>query len=265
MGSGIIYKLDFPSRKSYIGLTEQALKDRLASHVSKSSKCPQVKKAIAKYDWSSIVVSILVELPKDLLPEYEKKFIDIFDTYRNGYNGTPGGDVSPMTCPEVAARSRATLMQPERQKRKIESYKKTRADPVVAQRFVDGLKRAHADPEKRAKYRAGWKAAQSKPEAKAKQSKIQLVVQNNPEINKRRSESLVASWALRNPAKTPEEEAKRAKKREQAARKKARALEAVRRPLKQGQGRSTPPPATARGAIMSFPMAPSDDEDYASD
>ena len=283
VGSGIIYKLDFPSGKSYIGLTTQSLKGRLASHLSRSSKCPQVKRAIAKYGWSSVVVTILVELPKALLPEYEKKFIDIFDTYRRGYNGTPGGDVSPMTCPEVAARSRATLLQPERQQRKIATFKKTRIDPVVAQRYVDGLKRAHADPEKRAKYRAGWKAAQSKPEARAKQSAIQKVAQNRPEVSKKRSESLLATWALRHPNATPEDIARRAKNREQAAKRRARTLEAERRLRSPAQrdavreprdaslsssqsapvpGRSTPPPATAWGARRLKRMPLSDDEDY---
>jgi len=264
-GSGLIYKLDFPSGKSYIGLTTQALKDRLASHLSRSSKCPQVKKAIAKYGWSRVVVTVLVELPKALLPEYEKKFIDIFDTYRRGYNATPGGDMSPMTCPEVAARSRATLMQPERQQRKIATFKKTRADPVVAQRYVDGLKRAHADPVKKAKYRAGWKAAQSKPEARAKQSEIQKVAQNRPEIVKKRSESGIAAWALRNPNATPEDIARRAKNREQAAKRRARTLEAERRPRSPIPDRSTPPPATAEHACASDTcyLATSDDEEYA--
>ena len=230
-GGGLIYKLDFPSGKSYIGLTTQALKSRLASHLSRSSKCPQVKKAIAKYGWSNVVVTVLVELPAHLLPEYEKKFIDIYDTYRRGYNATPGGDVSPMTCPEVAAKSRATLLQPERQQRKIATFKETRADPVVAQRYVDGLKRAHADPEKSARYRAGWKAAQSKPEARAKQSEIQKVSQNREDVRKRRSESLLVAWALRNPCATPEEVARRAKRREQAAKRKARTSEAEPLPV----------------------------------
>lgn len=270
--SGLIYKLDFPSGKSYIGLTEQALKDRLASHTSRSSKCPQVKRAIAKYGWSSVVVTVLVKLPVALLPEYEKKFIDVFGTYRHGYNGTPGGDVSPMTCPEVAARSRAVLMQPERQQRKIATFKETRSDPVVAQKYVDGLKRAHADPQTSARYRAGWKAAQSKPEARAKQSEIQKVAQNREDVSKRRSASLLATWALRNPATTPEEVARRAKNRERQAKRqeairKARALEAAQRPRSPEQrnaaretcdvglcskqhspnpDRSTPPPATAQ-------------------
>lgn len=267
-GAGIIYKLDFPSKKSYIGLTEQTLKSRLASHVSRSSKCPQVKQAIAKYGWSSVVVTVLVELPKALLPEYEQKFIDIFDTYRRGYNATPGGDMSPMTCPEVAARSRATLMQPERQQRKIATFKKTRADPVVAQKYVDGLKRAHADPAKKAKYRAGWKAAQSRPEVRAKQSEIQKVAQNRPETIKKRSESVIAAWALRKPNATPEDIARRAKLREKAAKKRAHTLAMAQRPRSPAQrdkahemhdagssssgsspipGRSMPPPATPEG------------------
>jgi|SaaInlV_125m_DNA_1040241.scaffolds.fasta_scaffold01647_1 hypothetical protein len=283
-GSGIIYKLDFPSKKSYIGLTEQTLKDRLASHALRSSKCPQVKKAIAKYGWSTVIVTVLVELPAYLLPEYEKKFIDIYDTYRRGYNATPGGDMSPMTCPEVAAKSRATLLQPERQQRKIATYKETRADPVVAQRYVDGLKRAHADPEKSARYRAGWKAAQSKPEAREKQSKIQKVAQNRPETVKKRSESVIAAWALRKPNATPEDIARRAKLREQAAKRRARTLEAARLPRSPAQrdeegeergagsssgqrapspGRSTPPPAAAHGAGASdyeVDLMPSDYE-----
>ena len=206
--------------------------------------------------------SVLVELPVELLPEYEKKFIEVFDTYRHGYNATPGGDMSPMSVPEVAERSRATLMQPERQQRKIATFKKTRARPEVAQRYVDGLKRAHADPEVSARFRAGWKAAQSKPEAKAKQSRIQKVSQNNPEVNKKRSESLLAYWALRNPNPTPENIARRAKNRERAAKKKQRALATERRPQPPIPGRSTPPPATAIGAGVMDParqhLLPSD-------
>lgn len=230
MGAGSIYKLTFPSKKSYIGITTQEVKARLASHVSKSSKCPQVKAAIKKYGAASMHVEILVVLPEELLPEYEVKFIALYDTYRRGYNATPGGDVSPMTIPEVAARSRATLMQPERQQRKIETFKQTRADPVVAEKYSSGLKRAHADPKISARFHAGWKIAQSKPEAREKQSKIQKVVQNQPSVNEKRSESLLASWALRNPNPTPEDIARRAKNRERAAKRKARALAAEQPP-----------------------------------
>lgn len=40
----------------------------------------------------------------DELPELEQNWVDHYDSYHNGYNLTPGGDISPASCSEVAAK-----------------------------------------------------------------------------------------------------------------------------------------------------------------
>ncbi|MAT10388.1 MAG: hypothetical protein CMM02_05195 [Rhodopirellula sp.] len=220
---GVIYKITSPSGKAYIGQTKQKLSSRLAAHVNPGDrKCPILGKAISKYGWRAMKIETLVEVPNSLLLEYEKKFIDMYQTFgRLGYNASPGGEDSPMKTPSIAAKSRATQMQPERQAKKVETFKKTRADPDVAKKYSDGLKRAHADPEVHAKFKRGWKAAQSKPEQRAKNSAAQLIAQKREEVNERRSKSLVEAWRKKNPDATDEQLAQMEKRRAQAAKRRA--------------------------------------------
>ena len=235
-GMGVIYKITSPSGKAYIGQTKQKLSNRLAAHVKPADrKCPILGKAITKYGWHAMKVETLVEVPNALLLEYEKKFIDMYQTFgRLGYNASPGGEDSPMKTPSIAAKSRATLMQPERQAKKVKTFKKTRANPDVAKKYSDGLKRAHADPEVHAKFKRGWKAAQSKPEIRAKNSA-----------------ALLAYWAKKRVNDTPEDAERRRKNRERS-RQRYEAKAKAKANLSNG---------TTTSAICDDDLEPSDYED----
>ena len=88
---GFIYKLNFPSGKSYIGQTTQSIETRIKAHRQKSSGCILVSKAIQKYP--DFEIEILLEINNELLSEYEIKFIKLYDTVSpNGYNLTHGGE-----------------------------------------------------------------------------------------------------------------------------------------------------------------------------
>ena len=97
---GIIYRIIFPSGKSYIGQTINSLKDRLRYHKS-SKNCVAVHGAFVKYG-NNYKTEILVEINNEYLNEYEIKFISIYDTISpNGYNLSIGGNSNTIYSEEV--------------------------------------------------------------------------------------------------------------------------------------------------------------------
>lgn len=190
-GAGFVYKVTSPSGKAYIGQTVQSVATRFQWHCYKGSACRALKRAIGKYGADAMHVETLMEVPVDMLNHYEMRAIAMWGTYgRGGYNMTPGGDTSPMTCPEVAARARATLMQPDNHARFVESQQRSHATAHWRNAVSTAMKKAHAKPEVHAKYKAGWKRAQSKPEARQKQRVAQRKAHQDPDIHKRRMAGL---------------------------------------------------------------------------
>ena len=188
---GLIYLITSPSKKQYVGQTRGTLEKRIGEHKcfdTRHSRLP-IKRAFHKYG-SAMKVEVLVELPDNMLNEMERRFIALYDTYNNGYNLTPGGEQSPMTVPEIAARAKATMNTPEVKKKLSDAQKKNHQDPERNKKVSISLKAAHARPETKARYKAGWKLAQSRPEQRAKNSAAQLIAQKNPETNAKRSASL---------------------------------------------------------------------------
>lgn len=88
-----IYKIIFPNKKIYIGLSTN-IKKRLIAHNKANDNLP-VHRAIKKYGKiSENNVEILEIVPKSLLRKKEKYWIDYYKSYlpENGYNLTLGGD-----------------------------------------------------------------------------------------------------------------------------------------------------------------------------
>lgn len=109
---GALYRLDFPNRKSYVGVAgkrdrdpQESAKRRYRGHaqaVVNGSSC-LVHKAWRKYGAPKLTVLAIVG-DQELLPS-EQRAIKIYNTMQpHGYNMTPGGEVSPTTVPEIAAR-----------------------------------------------------------------------------------------------------------------------------------------------------------------
>ena len=194
---GIIYLIRSPSGKGYVGQTRGDMAKRWKEHVCDDAghRNLVIKKAIRKHGRDNMIVTVLVEVPNNLLNYYEKLCIDVLDTYRHGYNMTPGGEQSPMTCPEIAARAKATMATPESKAKMSVAQKRNHARPGAKEKRSKALKEAHARPESKARFKAGWKAAQSRPEQRAKNSLAQLVAQKRPEVNALRSASLKATNA----------------------------------------------------------------------
>ena len=96
MNNWKVYCYTSPSGKKYVGITGRSLEDR----AGKNGRCYiqdnfAFGKAIQKYGWENFTREIL----EDDLSEKDAKFlesyyINFFDSYKNGYNETYGGDGS---------------------------------------------------------------------------------------------------------------------------------------------------------------------------
>ena len=91
----VIYRALFPNGKNYIGKSVN-FDSRKLSHFYFSkykSKNTKMKYAILKYGFDSISWEILEETDNlEKLNELEKQYIKKFDSIKNGYNISSGGD-----------------------------------------------------------------------------------------------------------------------------------------------------------------------------
>lgn len=88
---GIIYCLESPSGKKYIGQTIRSLEKRFKEHC-KRTECIILFNAIQKYKPEHFKKEILLECNDDLLNEYEQYYIEHHKTlFPNGYNIRSGG------------------------------------------------------------------------------------------------------------------------------------------------------------------------------
>lgn len=123
---GVIYRLLFPSGKSYVGLTTVSVETRWSQHKHASKKlghCSALNPAIRKYGWNNVQKSVLKEAPIAELSKWEVHFVALYDSYHNGYNLTPVGEMSPMLVEEVRARHKAALNTAEHKARQSQWVK----------------------------------------------------------------------------------------------------------------------------------------------
>lgn len=95
MNKFIVYKITSPSGKIYIGITSRDINHRISCHLYDAKHYNKFKlhKAINKYSWNNMNIDILKsELSKDLAIKYEKYYIKKYNSYKNGYNNTLGGE-----------------------------------------------------------------------------------------------------------------------------------------------------------------------------
>lgn len=90
----ILYKAESPSGKIYIGITQETLCSRISKHLYTSKKSnTKFSKAIRKYGINNIKFSIILEdLELDAALLLEKEYIKKYNTFKNGYNSTLGGE-----------------------------------------------------------------------------------------------------------------------------------------------------------------------------
>lgn len=90
----IVYKVQFPNKKCYIGITSKSLETRKRLHFNEARHSNfKFHNALNKYagteSWDVIDNSATTW---EELKELEKWYIKFFDSFYNGYNSTIGGD-----------------------------------------------------------------------------------------------------------------------------------------------------------------------------
>lgn len=145
-GYGIIYRASSPSGKVYIGQTIFSLDFRRRQHEStaynKRSKTYNVKinQAIRKYGKVLVWEVLHANIPRGLLNMYEIDEIAKHDSYRLGYNSTPGGNnvvITAETRKKMRRKSRARSKLSSKDVRKIrDRYKNgTTTQKQLAQEY----------------------------------------------------------------------------------------------------------------------------------
>ena len=89
---GFIYSISSTSGKVYIGQTRREVEKRKTEHFKCPGSCILLENAIKKYGQAQMKCEVLLEINDGSLDEYEKKFIEMYDTLEpNGYNIRSGG------------------------------------------------------------------------------------------------------------------------------------------------------------------------------
>lgn len=149
---GCLYRITSPSGKSYIGITLLTAEERFKKHCSgaKSGLKKLLSKAINKYGESNMKVETLaIANDWDYLCLIEKKAIEVYNTYKHGYNCTKGGEgaYGLKFSDEVIAKmseTRKGRANTEEQKNKISLALKGRKKSLShAQNIAKGKKNAN--------------------------------------------------------------------------------------------------------------------------
>lgn len=161
-----VYKHTSPSGKMYIGVTCQRPGRRWRADGSGYRQNEKFTNAIKKYGWDNFKHEVLFDgIEKDEALRIEKELIQKYDTYRNGYNSSLGGDYGGYTD-EVKA--------------KISSS--------VSKLWEDEEYRKHMSEAHKGQSRTGWHHTE---EAKRKMS-IEVRKRNeDPEYKKKMHEAAV--------------------------------------------------------------------------
>src|SRR5574343_649296 len=91
---GRIYKIEcLITHKIYIGQTIRTLEQRFKRHILESTKQQwPISRALCKYGTENFTINEIEMCELQLLNEREKYWIEHYDSFRNGYNATSGGD-----------------------------------------------------------------------------------------------------------------------------------------------------------------------------
>lgn len=158
----LLYRLEFGSGKSYIGVSTESATRRYSCHlkdVNRGSRLP-VHRAWRKHGAPKLTVLAILE--RDMLPMAEYLAVMKYNTLvPHGYNSVPGGGVSPSSFSHIAKKISCALKG-----RRFSDEHRT-----AISRFRTGFK---ASPETRALYSRLRKGRKHSDETKAKISRGNL-------------------------------------------------------------------------------------------
>jgi len=118
----IIYSIESPSGKKYIGQTKQRLSKRISQHFMASKNINHTRplyKEMRKYAREDFKIKILEECLPDILDERESYWITFYNNMNEGYNLTSGGETAKECSKETKKKchlQKKEKLQTEREK-----------------------------------------------------------------------------------------------------------------------------------------------------
>jgi hypothetical protein len=195
---GYLYKLDFASGKSYVGMTHGKLSSRISQHRCDAAGGVQLPVHRAWRKHGEPTVTVLAIANGDYLLEIEKRAVEVYDTFKGGYNASPGGDLIPVMTPEIRAKISAAAkgrVASAETRAKMSARRKGRplsaealAKLVASRRRGVPLSAEHKRKISDMKLAQNLKAT---PEARAKMSKAHAGVPKSTEHNQKNG---LAHW-----------------------------------------------------------------------
>ena len=181
--------LNMSTGKCYVGYTTRSLKLRIRDHLFevKQGSTKRLHNSIRKHGIENFIFWVIhKDVPYNQLKDMEQYYVSLYKTEMpRGYNMTPGGEVSPMTVPEIAAKASKRMMgnnNPMKRPEVVAKRKETMQKPEVRAKFC-GENHWLNRPGAREKH----KESLNTPEAKEKRSKNQPM--KDPEVRARHKES----------------------------------------------------------------------------
>ena len=107
---GFLYKLDFASGKSYIGVSRVSAEKRFCGHERSVREGADLLVSRVWRKHGAPKLSVLAVVANSDLLRTEQRAVSVFNTMMpHGYNMTPGGEVAPTSVPEIAETSSNAL------------------------------------------------------------------------------------------------------------------------------------------------------------
>ena len=188
---GIIYKAtNSGNGKSYIGQTIGSLQVRKNNHNYEADNeyyDIHFHRAIRKYGFDDFEWEVLEEVNDDKLNEREVYYIEMFDTFKNGYNSTLGGESGYILSDEARNKISNTHIG------KINSDETKR-------KISESVKKLYEDNDYKEEIRQRTIMAMSSDEVRMKLSNSHKGHIHSKETKRRMSNSHSKSWIIESPS-----------------------------------------------------------------
>ena len=221
-GTGQIYRfvpLYQTKSTGYVGRNETSLWRRIQGHKTPNSECKGLANAIAMHGLDQFDLVVLDKnIPIRKLASAEKYWVAKYDTYKSGYNCTPGGEAPPLCSPEVAAKVKATKNTPESRAKTVAASRRHWDNPDKHKQHAAALAKSRRDPNVRKKASDASKRMWQKPGYKERLSAVHKKAQNTPKRQKQLKEQMTTLWSDPEYKKSRSQAIKEGRARAKAAR-----------------------------------------------
>lgn len=219
MTVGIYRIVNTVTGKCYIGQS-QNIKLRWRHHIQAlrrgDSRSTKLQNSYNKHGESVFEFEVLEECEKDMLDDREQLWIDMYDSFHDGYNNQPmaascrGISRSEETKKRMSEAAKKTWSRDDIRKKRIQSLKDVTSearearsrsakecwkDPEIRKKMIAGIKNSRSDPDVMERIRQNIIASKATAEARERQRQVANELYARPGFREKKSEMTKRDWA----------------------------------------------------------------------